>query len=322
MGVPTGLAEELAEDYGSKVSVTEDPTVGTPVEPPSDATPPGEGPPPATAEGEPTAAGAQPAGEPQGEPQPASTASEEADPPKEPAPEAPPAEITEAQAQSLKDWGESLVEEAVTKVRDEEIPRIQSGLDSRIATIQDENALLQKENDDLERQIREDSIKALTPEAQEQMREGWANEDKGKTLDKLSGELDAWHIDLVAKELLTDYGQYGVTADSLRALEIPEDGDPVAVMTNFCKDAQITALENGSKPATTEPAPAQAAQPAPSSPPQDPPAGSKAPSDAGGGGVPPAPVEADGGKGTTAMGNNVATHGWETADKAFAQPAR
>lgn len=318
------IAEELAKEYGANVTVTEDPAVGTPVEDPSAATPQAEVTPPATAEGEPTAAGAPPAAEPTGEPQPASTEpSEDDDPPQDPpAPAAQPAEITEEQAQSLKDWGASLVEEAVTKVREEEIPKVQSGLDSRISSLRDENTALQAELTEATRLVREEEIKALTPEEQTKMREGWANEDKGKELDGYSQELDDWHIDLVATQLISEYGKYGVTAESLSSLEVAEGSDPVTIMTNYCKDQRIDSqaetIKNGT--ATTEPTPATAAQPAPSDPEKQPPAGSKAPSDAGGGGAPPTPLEADGGKGTGPMGNNVASHGWETADKAFAQP--
>lgn len=326
MGVQ-GLAEELKEEYGPNVSVTEDPAVGTPQDPPSDATPQGEGTPPATAEGEPTAAGAQPAAEGPGEPQPASTEPSKGDDPEEdPAPESKPDEITPEQAKSFQEWEERITENAVTKIREEEIPNIQRGLDNRISGLRDENTTLQSELDEANQQIREESIKTLTPEEQESMRTGWASEDKMKELDSYSQELDDWHLELAANNLLTEYSQYGVTVESLEGLDFAEGLDPVTLMTDYCKDQKIEFLEkgatNGAKPETTEVAPATAAQPSPSSPEQKPPAGSKAPSDAGGGGVPPAPVEEDEGKGIGAMGNNVADHGWETADKAFAQPGR
>ena len=328
MGATPGLADELAKDYGPNVAVTEDPAVGTPEGSPSTATPQQDPASPPAGEGEKPAEGAPSAEGTPGEPQPAGqvppaeASSEELE--EDPAAAQEPAQLTEEQVQSFKDLEERAAEKAVVKIREEEIPAIQRGLDRQVSTFRDANTALQTELDEANKLIREESIKGLSEDDAAQMRTGWASEDKLKELDKYSDELDGWHLALAARDLLSAYSQYGVTAEDFEKLDDTEQGDLTVQWTDFCKDRKIEFLEknpgqNGTAP--TEAAPAKAAQPTPSEASQPPPpAGFKAASDAGGGGVPPAPVEADTGKGVSAMGNNVAGHGWENAS--FAKPGR
>ncbi len=315
MGATPGLTKELAEEYGPNVSVTEDQTVGTSKASPDTANSQEEVTPPATAEGETPAAGASSVEGTPEESQQVSTETSEEETSEEDSTQATAEEITPEAAQALKEWGAGLVEEAVTKVREEEIPNVQRGLDSRITVLMEENKSMQSELDEATTKIRDASIEGLTPEEQAKMREGWANEDKSKGLDRYAGELDDMYASVMAVQLFNTYGTYGVTVAELEALEVPEGSDPVSVMTDFCKDKQIASQEERIKngTVTTKQAPAAAAQPASSEASQPPPAGFKAPSDAGGSGVPPAPVERDEGKGEGAMGNNIAQNGWEDA---------
>ena len=331
MGATPGLAEELAKDYGPNVAVTEDPAVGTPEGSPSTATPqqdpasPPAGEAAQPVEGAPSAEGTPGEPQPAGQVPPAEASSEE--PEEDPAVAAEPAQLTEEQAKGLQEMEDRISEKAVAKIREEEIPGIQRGLDRQISGLRDTNTTLQSELDDANKQIREESIKGLSEEAQADMRKGWAGEDKLKELDKYSDELDGWHLALAARELLASYSQYGVTAEDFEKLDDTEQGDLTVQWTDFCKDRKIEFLEknpgqNGTAP--TEAAPAEAAQPAPSEASQKPPppAGFKAASDAGGGGVPPAPVERNEGKGIGAMADNIAGDGWEPAPVAFTQSRR
>lgn len=294
------LEEEISQEYGSQVRVQEDPSLA--------ATPdsPFGSPPASTGEAPP-----------QGEA-----------PPEQPgnATEPPPGTGTEAGTQDddlgtedLSDDDKKAVSKldedveariraaAIEEFRKTEVPNIQRGFDRQIAALKDENTQLQRQQDELDKQIREERIKTLSPEEQEEMRKGWAHEDKAKELDKYADDLLAYDKALHIRELVVKYGEYGVTADDLDGMETPEEQDL------FCRDKKIEFLESGPKNQPTNGAAPSNSAPATETPKRPAPAGASAPSDRGGGSVPPQAREPDKGRGTDAMANNISGGGWEPA---------
>lgn len=302
-----GLEDELAEEYG-KVNVVVEPTLGsaTPLEPDS----PAPAAPPATAEG----AQAVQEGTVSGEEQQSVQATDEDDPDDLTTTDS---ELTPEEEEALKRLEDYLAEQREMlrkEIREEELPKVQSGLDRKIAALEQEREQYKKELEEVNRQIREQSIAHLPEKDQEEIRKGWATQDKARENDAYADELVKYHDDLEAMRLGIEYGEYGVTAEELA--EIEPDQRLV-----YCKDKQIewikehpdqvaTRSTNGSakKP---EAVPTRTTQPSQQRQPV--PAGARAPSDTGGSAAPnPAPKQVEG-KGVDAMANSIADRdSWET----------
>lgn len=202
------------------------------------------------------------------------------------------------------------------EVRNEEIPRIQSGLDRRLGQMQERVDALQAERDASNKLIRDQQIANLAPEEQARIREGWANEDAAKANADYADELAAYHDDLEVYRLFAAYQPYGVTEEDLRGIEFDD-------REAFCLRKENEALRSGAAPAATntngtqaQPAPATVTEPA-----RPAPAGSRAASDRGGGSVPLAAPERDTGQNMEALEKNVG-QGWEAAPAGFSRGRR
>lgn len=330
-----GLEEELKQDYGNAAVTEVQP--GSPDDPFSAANSQPNDSPPSTDEGEPKAEGASATegtpGEPtqpSGEPSPTTEGPPEGKAPDE-GDEDDDTSLTPEREQELRAklneeirselrGDEDFRSELLDEFREKELKPVQRGLDREVTSLRAQNEDLQKQYDELDRQIKESQIKDLPEEEKARIKEGWANEDRARELKRQEESLEKWHESIVARELVQDYGQYGVTFESLEQLEVGEDDDPMQVWRDHCKDQKIAFLEDpknqkpSTEPTTTEPAPQQA----PPEPSQPPPAGSRAPSDGGGSGVPPAPEQRDEGRGVDSMANNISGNGWEPAPAEFA----
>lgn len=214
----------------------------------------------------------------------------------------------------LNTYFEDLKEEVRKEIRDEEIPRVQSGFDRQINSLKEENVGLHTQLDQINQQMRDQTIAHMTPQEQDEIRKGWAHEDTAKRLEKTETNLLAYHDDLTAYDLFLQYRDYGVTAEELA--DVPADERIV-----YCKDAQIAWIEAhpGQKPGVTtngaavkpgavpEKTPTQTAQRKPA------PAGSRAASDTGHSAPPaPTPKQVEG-KGPDAMAASLADRdSWES----------
>jgi hypothetical protein len=159
-------------------------------------------------------------------------------------------------------------------------------------------------------QIRDLETRDLTDAETAKVKETWAQQDERAQLDSYRGELMNYHRTVFVDSLVVEYKQYGVTPETLGAVETPEE------MELFCEQQKSASLEKqlqeGQAPAQPAAAPVQPPPPVPAQPqvatapapqpvaatstpsapapqpqPNAPgvPAGASAPSDVGGGGA-------------------------------------
>ncbi len=300
----TQLAEELSEASGGKVAVQE--VKGGPDDPFSkDSSAASTAEPSSPPEG---ASQPEPAQKPPEEGQPAPQETPKAETPEAtpPATDAPPAAETppsppQPSAEDLANLGKAIDEKANQLVRP-----IQSGLDRRMAGIQEQLEASEKTAAEQKVQMREFQTKGLDDAQKAELERRWAWEDRDAALDEREKGLNEFHDGLEYADLLGQFGKFGVTEEQLKELPFEE-------RETFCQKARGDYFEQ--QQGTAQPPSAQ--EPPAATQPGTPaeqaaPAGASAPSDIGTGGTPPAPKERDEGKGSEAMAANIGD-GWESA---------
>lgn len=176
---------------------------------------------------------------------------------------------------------------------------VQSQHDRQSAQIERQLQEAKTQSQALTDQIRELESRDLTDAEKAKVRETWAQQDERAQLDSYRGELVDYHRTVFVDSLVAEYKQYGVTPESLGAVETPEE------MELFCEQQKSASLEKklqeGQAPAQPAAAPVQPPPPVPApqpaatvqeQPPAQPqpnapgvPAGASAPSDVGGSGT-------------------------------------
>jgi len=161
-----------------------------------------------------------------------------------------------------------------------------SGLDKRINTLAKQNSSLEntlaetlKASKDAERRAR---AEGATDEEKAVLERHWELEDREAGLNTRMKAVDDYRMHVTALDLVTRFGKYGVTAETLADAETPEDMEVLAERTSR------EFLESGKKPGETAG-----------------PAGAKAPSDLGGAPVAPAPFKLGTEQGVEGMAANV-----------------
>jgi hypothetical protein len=171
-------------------------------------------------------------------------------------------------------------------------------------------------------QIRELQTRELTDEERAKVQETWAQQDERAQLDTYRAELVDYHKTVFVDSLVFEYRDFGVTRESLTAVETPEE------MELFCEQQKSKALEQklsegqtvpaqptAAQPVTTSPSPAPVptppAQPAAQPEPQVP-AGASAPSDVGSAGAPATGKTFSTEPNAGAMSDNLKNMHWDT----------
>lgn len=161
-----------------------------------------------------------------------------------------------------------------------------SGLDKRINTLAKQNSSLEntlaetlKASKDAERRAR---AEGATDEEKAVLERHYELEDKEELLNARTKVVDEYRMHVTALDLVTRFGKYGVTAETLADAETPEDMEVLAERTSR------EFLESGKKPGETAG-----------------PAGAKAPSDLGGAPAAPAPFKLGTEQGVEGMAANV-----------------
>lgn len=161
-----------------------------------------------------------------------------------------------------------------------------SGLDKRINALAKQNVTLettltetQKASKDAERRAR---AEGATDEDKAVLERHWELEDREAGLSARTKVVDEYRLHVTALDLVTRFGKYGVTADTLADAETPEDMEVLAERTSR------EFLEGGGKPGETPG-----------------PAGAKAPSDLGGSPASPAPFKLGTEQGVEGIAANV-----------------
>ena len=175
MTPPGGLDDELADEYGNvNVQVVEP---GTPADPFRQNSDPNAAPPPA-----PAGEGAVPAQGAAGEGTAGELETHEDELLETQPPPAQAGELSPEQEEILRQRLDAAIEAERIRIREEvrneEIPRIQSGLDRRVAALEKRTEEAEAARDEAERQIREQQIAHLTPEEQARIRDV-LDEDNG-----------------------------------------------------------------------------------------------------------------------------------------------
>jgi len=159
-----------------------------------------------------------------------------------------------------------------------------SGLDKRINVLTKQNSSLEdklteslKASQDAERRAR---AEGATDEEKAVLERHWELDDRAKLLDVRTGVVDKFRLHVTAFDLVTRFGKYGVTAETIADAETPEEMEVLAERT------AREFLESGGKPAEG-------------------PAGAKAPSDLGGSPAAPAPHKLGTEQGVEGMAANV-----------------
>lgn len=159
-----------------------------------------------------------------------------------------------------------------------------SGLDKRINFLTKQNSSLEdklteslKASQDAERRAR---AEGATDEEKEVLERHWELEDRAKGLDARTEVVDKYRLHVTAFDLVSRFGKYGLTAETIADAETPEEMEVLAERT------AREFLEKGGKPAEG-------------------PAGAKAPSDLGGSPAAPAPFKLGTEQGVEGMAANV-----------------
>jgi len=202
-----------------------------------------------------------------------------------------------------------LIEQIRTEVRTEELPKVQSAYDRRIAALErkanaDVQAAAVREQA-LQEQVREAQLNGLSDEEKARLRSGWNLEDEKAKVDAYRLEVEAYHREVYIAECVAQFGtELGIAADDLADFNSPEEIEAFVKDTALAHYRDIAA---GRVDAPAAPASAPAAKPASAVP-----AGSDAPSDGGGGSAVPQIAQFDPRPGKEAMAANIASGGWET----------
>jgi len=215
-------------------------------------------------------------------------------------------------AQGLVDYGAAQAEEGRRAA--------QGAADRRAATLDRKLEAAQAMQKEQATQIRKLQTDGLSEEEREGVLAKYAQDDEREELNKYREELVGFHRTVYIDSLAFEFGQYGVTRDSLEQIKTPEEMELVCERTKSA--FVVEQAKNGvaspapAAPAPATPAPAPAAAPAsagvpPAAVPQVP-AGATAPSDVGGGSAPVEPATFNDGKSSGAMQENLSNMGWDT----------
>lgn len=277
-----------AQDAGAPAAPAGSPAEGAAQ--PAPASPPAQ--PPAAPAPQPSAEGQQPPPEapPEGQP----PAAEAQPPPGEEEPE-----LTEEEYQQFRSRLHGELKEELQE--DYEGRLQQSRADQARATeaVQRELAAERARVDSVTAELREVQIKGLPEAEQAKLRASWDLEDKTRAVDAYRTEVEGYHDDVDLVRLLTEYAEFGVTEDELKALPIDE-------RELHCEQKRAEHWEKQAKAKGQPGTDGQTQPPAQPSPPQRPvPAGAHAPSDTGGGGAPEPPPQPNTEQGPAAMADNI-----------------
>ena len=170
------------------------------------------------------------------------------------------------------------------------------------------------------KQIRELQTNGLSDEEREGLMEKFAQDDERTELNSYRQELVDFHRTVYIDSLSFEFGQYGITPESLEQIEKPEEMELVCERTKstfVIEEAKkgvtpeaVAATE--SAPATPTPAPAPAPVVAPAAAVAQVPAGATAPSDVGSGSAPAETPTFNDGRSSGALQENLDNMGWDT----------
>ena len=201
-------------------------------------------------------------------------------------PPAPPSQPTDDPEQPKPEEGEGQDLLKLEELIQSRVAAAHSGLDKRINTLAKQNSSLEntlaetlKVSKDAERRAR---AEGATDEEKAGLERIWELEDREKGLDARTKVVDEYRMHVTALDLVTRFGKYGVTAETLADAETPEDMEVLAERTSR------EFLESGKKPGETAG-----------------PAGAKAPSDLGGAPATPAPFKLGTEQGVEGLAANV-----------------
>ncbi len=204
-----------------------------------------------------------------------------------------------------------LIEQIRAEVRTEELPKVQSAYDRRIAAL-DRSATAAAQaaavrEQALQAQVREAQLNGLSDEEKTRLRSEWNLVDETAKVDAYRQEVEAYHKEVYILDCVAQFGtELGITADDLVDFNSPEE------IEAFIKDSALAHYRDLAAGRTVAPVEAKPAATKPVSAATATPAGLDAASDGGAGSAVPSVVKFDPRPGKDAMLNNIKNGAWET----------
>jgi len=202
-----------------------------------------------------------------------------------------------------------------TEVRGEELPKVQSSYDRRIAALERQHQAAleaaEAQAKALQEELRSVKLSGLSAEDQQKLREQWAYDDRRAELESLAADVEEYHKSVFVADVMIQFPELELTEDELNQFGSPEEIEAYVkdTLIDFYRSQALSGsgAEQGTQPNRTATA-AHSAAPDP----RPAPAGVNAPSDAGGGAAVPNGPRFNETPGLDAMRQNISNGGWDT----------